>query len=348
MIGKSLGLVCLLTASSLAQDLPLNWHQLGKVPDRNGLASAFAGTNGSALLFGGGANFPDRLPWEGGSKVWYDRVWALEKIDAAWREVGRLPRPLGYGVTISTNEGVICVGGSDAERHYADVFEMKLQDVRLEIKTLPSLPKPVANACGALIGTTIYIAGGIESPQATSTLKTFYALDLSDISNGWRELEPWPGAGRMLAVSAVQNGCFFLVSGSDLSADSEGKPIRQYLSDCYYFDPKGGWSRIADIPRPAVAAPSPAPTLGASQFLVIGGDDGSKVGFQPVQEHPGFSKEVFSYDTVNNKWTLVGYTPAPRVTAPVVQWGEHWLIVSGEMRPGVRSQEVWSIDTATH
>jgi len=348
MIGKSLVIFYFMAAYSLAQELPLNWHQLASVPDRNGLASAFAGTYGSTLLLGGGANFPDRLPWEGGSKVWYDRVWALEKADAAWRDVGRLPRPLGYGVTISTAEGVICVGGSDAQRHYADVFEMKLQDARLEIKTLPSLPKPVANACGALIGTTIYLAGGIESPQATRTLETFYALDLSDISGGWRELEPWPGAGRMLAVSAVQNGCFFLVSGTDLSADSEGKPMRRYLSDCYRFDLKAGWSRIADIPRAAVAAPSPAPTLGASQFLVIGGDDGSKVGFQPVQDHPGFSKEILSYNIVNNTWTPIGYTPAPRVTSPVVHWCEDWLILSGEMRPGVRSPEVWSVHTPIH
>ncbi len=348
MIEKSLAFFCLIATYSLAQESPLNWQQLAEVPDRNGLASVFAGTHGSTLLVGGGANFPDRLPWEGGSKVWYDRVWALERPDAAWREVGRLARPLGYGVSISTAEGVICVGGSDVERHYTDVFGLKLKDARLEIKTLPSLPKPVANACGAMIGTTIYIAGGIESPQSTSTLKTFYGLDLSDISDGWRALEPWPGPGRMLAVSAVQNSCFFLVSGTDLSADREGKPIRRYLDDCYRYDPKGGWSRIADIPRAAVAAPFPAPTLGASQFLVIGGDDGSKIGFLPAQDHPGFSNEILSYNTVNNKWTHVGYTPAPRVTAPVVQWGKNWLILSGEVRPGVRSPQVWSFGTSSH
>ena len=33
---------------------------------------------GGAILVAGGANFPDKKPWEGGKKVWYDTVFVLE------------------------------------------------------------------------------------------------------------------------------------------------------------------------------------------------------------------------------------------------------------------------------
>jgi N-acetylneuraminate epimerase len=321
----------------------MQWRQLPSVPDARGVAAPFAGVQGTTLLVGGGANFPERPPWDGGTKVWYDRVWSLDRPDGTWREVGRLPRPLGYGVSISTADGVVCVGGSDAQRHYADVFQLTCRGGILETKSLPPLPRPVANACGALLGQTIYVTGGLESPNATGTLSTFFSLDLGAKELQWKELETWPGPPRMLAVAAVQDGSFFVVSGTDLSANEAGKPQRRYLRDAYRYTPGTGWKRIADLPQPVVAAPSPAPTWGTAQFLVIGGDDGSQVGFQPPSQHPGFPKRVLAYSTTTNTWDEVGTTPAPRVTVPTVQWGEQWLIVSGEQRPGVRSPEVWSL-----
>jgi N-acetylneuraminic acid mutarotase len=324
-------------------DHRLSWERLAPLPDPRGVAAPFAGIHGTALLVGGGANFPDKLPWEGGQKVWYDRVWVLDDRHGSWREAGHLPRRLAYGVSISTPEGVICVGGSDAERHFADVFRLAWRGGTLETTPLPALPRPVANACGAMLGSTILIAGGTESPDATSTLKVFLALDLAEKSPRWETLETWPGPPRMLAVAAVQDESFFLVSGTDLSADDAGKPKRRYLTDAYRFRPGAGWRRIADVPRAVVAAPSPAPPLGTTRFLVIGGDDGANVGFQPPERHPGFSTDVLAHDTRSNGWTTWGDTPAPRVTVPTVEWGERWLVISGERRPGVRSPEVWSL-----
>ena len=38
----------------------------------------------------------------------------------------------------------------------------------------------------------------------------------------------------------------------------------------------------------------------------------------------------------------MGKTPAPHVTTPAANWRGRWVIPSGEVRPGVRSPEVWS------
>ncbi len=327
--------------------LPLAWRELAAVPDALGVAAPFAGVDQNILLVGGGANFPERPPWEGGAKVWHDRVWALEQPEGAWREVGRLPRPLGYGVSFTTAEGVICVGGSDAQQHFADVFRLSLRDGKLHTETLPPLPQPVANACGAMLGKTLYVAGGLTSPQATSTLKTFYALDLSAAKPQWEALEPWPGPPRMLAVAAAQDGAFFLLSGTDLAAGPEGQPVRRYLTDGYRFQPGRGWRPVAESPHPLVAAPSPAPAVGPAHVLVMSGDDGSKVNFQPLAQHPGFPSTVLAYHTLANTWTAVGETPAPRVTSPVVNWNNAWVVISGEQRPGVRSPQVWSLQVGS-
>ena len=335
--------MCAATNSSLA------WSRLPPLPDKLGFAGTFVGTHNGALLVAGGANFPDKHPWEGGTKVWYDTVFVLEKPEGAWQAAGKLPRTLGYGVSVSTPDGVVCLGGSDAQRHYAEVFRLQWEKGELKSSPLPPLPKPCANFCGALLGKTIYVAGGIETPSSTSALKTFWALDLSEAQPRWRELEPWPGPARMLAVAAVQDQSFFLASGAGLSGDAQGKPVRKYLSDAYRYQPRQGWKRVADLPRPAVAAATPAPVIGQSSILIIGGDDGSLVTFQPPEKHPGFSKSILVYDTTIDSWRTNGEVPAPRAVLPTTFWQGCWVFPNGEARPGVRSPEVWTFfPTAQH
>ena len=333
--------IALTACSGLAAD-STGWSKLPSLPDKEGFASMFAGVSGGALLAAGGANFPDKKPWEGGKKIWYDTVFALEKPDGLWKVAGKLPRPLGYGVSVTHGGGVVCVGGSDAEGHRAECFRLEWRGGKLETNPLPSLPRAIANMSGALLGDTLYVAGGLEQPDSTRALKTFFALNLAATASAWRELEPWPGPARMLAVAAAQDGSFFLVSGTDLSTGPDGKPVRAYLRDGYRYTPGQGWKRIADLPRAAVAAPSPAPTRGAQDFLVLSGDDAAQLTTPPT-EHQGFPRSTFAYNTHTDRWTEVVPMPAPRVTVPTALWNGAWVVVSGEQRPGVRSPEVWSL-----
>ncbi|MFM8468557.1 MAG: galactose oxidase, partial [Limisphaerales bacterium] len=94
--------------------------------------------------------------------------------------------------------------------------------------------------------------------------------------------------------------------------------------------------------RAAVAAPSPAPTVGTTQFLVISGDDATQLTVAPT-EHRGFPNSVLAYDTRTDRWAEVAPTPAPRVTVPTAQWKGAWHVISGEQKPGIRSPEVWSL-----
>jgi len=95
-------------------DQPFVWTRLPSLSDTLGVASAFAGISGNHLLVVGGANFPDTPPWAGGTKTWHDTVYGLNLDHNKWAIVGKLPRPIAYGISLPQNDSVICIGGSDA------------------------------------------------------------------------------------------------------------------------------------------------------------------------------------------------------------------------------------------
>ena len=322
-------------------EIALHWSELPPLPGKIGFAGPFAGAHNGVLMVGGGANFPGKMPWEGGNKVWHEDVFVLDSPDGTWKVAGKLPRPLGYGVSLSTDQGLVCLGGSDSQQHYDECFVLRWDDGTLITSAIASLPKPCANFCGAILNNTLYVAGGIETPTATVAMKSFWSLDLRDSNSNWKELETWPGPPRMLAVAAVQDNAFYVVGGASLTVDVQGKPVRKYEKDAYRYRVEQGWTRVADLPRPVVAAPTPAPTLGLSRFLVMGGDDGMHINFMPPALHPGFPKSILAYDTILDAWGVHGQVPASHVTTTVVPWRGGFVIPSGEIRPGVRSTSVW-------
>ena len=325
----------------------LSWKALPPLPDDLGFAGAYAGVSNGALLVAGGANFPDGPPWEGHAKRWHDRIFVLERSDGEWRQASEtLPRPLGYGVSLTTKRGVLCIGGSDPERHYAETFLLYWANGRVGRTELPPLPVPLANAAGAMVGDVAYVAGGMDSPTATIASKRFFSMDLADERSRWRELEPWPGPERMLPVAGAHAGSFFLFSGAQLIPGADGKTTRRFLTDCYRFSPASGWTRIADLPRPALAAPSPAAAVGQSHLFVLGGDDGTDF-FGPPQQHRGFARDVLAYHTITNTWVRAGEIAGiPQAVTPLVAWAGGYVIPSGETRAAVRTPEVRLLTTA--
>ena len=335
---------CLLGAVSYADAGETTvWEKLPAIPDAEGFAGTFAGVSNGALIVAGGANIAGEKWGETFHKQWHDSVFVLEKPDGTWRSGFKLPRALGYGVSVTTERGVVCIGGSDSQRHHADVFLIEWRDGRIVTTALPALPKPCANACGALVEKVIYLAGGIETPDATTAMKTFWKLDLAAADPRWEAVEPWPGPERMLAVAGTVGNSFFIFSGAKLSAGADGKPAREFLRDAYRFTPGKGWTRIADLPRAAVAAPSPALRGAGKRLLIVSGDDGANVSFTPVREHPGFPRDVLSYDPERDVWSRAGDVPFSRATVPVVRWLGRDVIPNGESRPRVRTPEVWAV-----
>jgi len=321
------------------------WQALPELP--RPMSGQFAGVSNGALLVVGGTNFPIPL-FEGGQKVWYDSVFALEPGQQRWSAELKIDHPLAYGGSVTTSDGVICIGGSDSAKHYAEVFRLRYVNGRIEKTNLPDLPQPCAMMSAAMLGSTIYVAGGQLAPTSTEALKTFWSLDLSAGAPQWKQLDPWPGgpggpgAARILPIVAAQNGAIHVISGAEISAGADGKTVRRYLNDGYAYKPGAGWKRIADAPRALVAAPAMA--FGQSHILVFGGDDGANA--HRIQElkdaHPGFSREALAYHTITDTWTKVGEFPDGLVTTTAVMWQNKVVIPGGEDRPGHRSARALS------
>ncbi len=335
---------CILAAVACAEDAG-KWDRLPSLPEALGVAAPFAGISGDALIVAGGANFPDRMPWEGGKKAWHDRIWVLAgaKSNAGFIDAGRLEHPRAYGVSVTTPQGVITVGGCDADRHYAETVLLRWENGKVTRKVYPSAPVPLAYASGALVNDAIYLAGGTDRPGEQAATNRVFALKLDPI--GWSELPALPGKPRLLATAAASDGAFYVMGGVALEPGPDGKPRREYLRDVWRFRKETAWERLPDLPRPNAAAPTPAPVV-HGRILLIAGDDGSRRDFQPVEKHPGFVPSIFAFDIAAQRWAEVGQTPAPRATVPCVPWSGSFIIPSGEVRPGVRSPEVWRFTPA--
>ena len=308
---------------------PLSGHMVGN-------------ENGNLILISG-TNFPVSL-FEGGTKEWYSKVYVLPDGMDEWKEVFDLGHSFSYGVALSTPGGVVCVGGSDGETHYPDVFRLSWRDDKLLKEDLPPLPKPCAMMGAAFLGSSIYVAGGLEDPNSTQPLKTFWQLDLDSEDPEWEILEPWPGPPRFLPVAAAQSGSFFLFSGADLIENGSGETKREYLTDGYRFTPGKGWTETDSLKKAVVAAPGSA--YGQHHILVSSGDDGEFTDrIQELKEnHPGFSESLLAYHTITDTWVELGELPVALVTTQMVPFRDGLVIAGGEDRPGHRSSKVFWFD----
>jgi N-acetylneuraminic acid mutarotase len=318
----------------------LRWESLPPIPDAKGFAGSFVAASGEVLLVAGGANFPDKPPAEGGTKVWHDQVFALVRGSAAWRAAGRLPAPSGYGVSLAVAEGALWLGGGDAKTNSAEVWHVRWEGAQAQFAAWPQLPQPLAMAAGAVVGRTLFIAGGMTRPDAPQAEAGVYALNLDDRAAGWRRLAACPGGPRFLATAAAHEGAFYLFGGARLIAGPDGKTRREWLRDAWRYDARAGWKRLADLPHAVVAAPAPAPVRGGKNLL-LGGDDGAQVDVAPAA-HRGFPRELLAYDPAHDTWSVAGMLPFGLVTTPLVEWQGRLVVPGGEERPGIRSTAVWA------
>ncbi|WP_438481340.1 kelch repeat-containing protein [Oleiharenicola lentus] len=285
----------LTSVSCAGEKWRLTWRELPALPPapgqtkQAGLAGPYVGVHHDALLVAGGANFPVNPPWANGVKAWWDDILVLTKKSAGgyeWITDARfkLPRAMGYGMSFNTPEGVVCVGGADNDRCYADVFALAWNPATRTVTTttLPSLPKPLSFMSGAMIGSTIYVAGGQLTVKDAQFANSFYALDLSKRGTAafaWEELPAWPGPARILPIAAAQsngkNTCFYLFSGRLPKAGGAAA----LLGDGYVYDPATKkWKTLSPPPGNACLMGATAIVEGSDEILLLGGDRGKLFG----------------------------------------------------------------------
>tara|TARA_R110000868_G_scaffold366839_1_gene629763 strand:+ start:1465 stop:4080 length:2616 start_codon:yes stop_codon:yes gene_type:complete len=367
-------LVLLCTLSVFGQDsLKLSVQNISNLPaapgqDRSiGYAGMIGGVHEGVIIAAGGANFPDALPWEGGQKKWSHSIFILN--DNEWQLAKTsLPHPLAYGASISLPNGILCIGGNNEHETSNAVFLLSYnkKTSQISIVDYPSLPEPLSNTAAVTYRDYIYVIGGINNGQSTNS---FYRLDLK-AKTSWERLPDFPGAARALHSAVVQEASdakkIFVIGGRN---EVKGKISKAHSSYLSYNLKSNSWNEEGEIlidQKPRVLMGASAEALGSMHIMIYGGsvellfNQLEKYGLRIPEEtndsirqkliqsrnkilntHPGFSKNILAYNTITKKWFMHDRldTKIP-VTALSFHHQDDFIIVSGEISPGIRTPKV--------
>ena len=328
-----------------------------------GLSACYAGITGGQLLICGGCNFPDTPAAEGGKKKYYKGIYAADiPADSlfTWRKVGYLPASAAYGVTVSTGDGVICIGGMNEKGAMTDVLRIYWKDdkrKKVVLESLPSLPYALDNFTGSLVGNRIYVAGGNKQGIPSNS---FLCLDLDKLSDGWQELPSFPGFPRVQPVSASQcregERCFYLWGG--FAPSTAGRPATLSLDGYCYSPSSRAWTRL-DAPvgwngEAVSLSGGTSHALGDKLILCMGGVN-KDIFLSALQKpekdyllHPAewykFNRKILVYDISRNAWQEVLETSdVARAGAALTGDGETFFSIGGELKPGIRTTEITRI-----
>lgn len=349
----------------IAAELPAETGQLQSL----GIAGPVTGViNDIFFIVAGGANFPGAMPWEGGKKIYYDEgyVYTRRKNQLVVNKTRfTLPFSLAYSASCTTSEGVFFAGGENENgiSEKAGLLQWDAVAGKIIFKKLPSLPVPLTNAAASVLENTVFVAGGETGIEASSL---FFSLDLHKLQEGWKQLAPIPiGVSHtVLSASSSKYQKQVYLSGGR-KKNSNG--ISDLYDNVYMYDVVTNvWNEKAPLPYTLCAG-----TGGWYKGCIImfGGDRGTT--FHKVeslvaainsemdemkkqnlllqknklqQEHPGFSNEVLMYNSKKNSWKVIGLMPFDTpVTTTAVIWKKLFIIPSGEVKAGVRTNKILQV-----
>ena len=347
--------------------------------ENEGFAGVFSGIADGKLLVAGGANFPDKKPWEGGMKTFHDRIFVYSMVGDSLifcDDSSELPFPVAYGSSVSLPGEVLCIGGNDREQCFSSVFSIRWEEENKSVvfEDYPELPVPLSYASAALLGDKVYVAGGSSSVDGVDSGAYFFRLDLSKKKTAafsWETLPAFPGKGRIFPVAAGQsNGtlpCVYLFGGRNVDSEKE---ITVFTDGWVYNPLLKNWSSVVgdhSLSFPVMAGSAFA--TGANSIVLVGGAPGDlllkeqelRKGLDEIVrlrdtaaissykadrlryylDHPGFSKDILLYNTITGTLIKAGkFETLCPVTTCVVPSKSGAFLVSGEIKPGIRTLEI--------
>ncbi len=381
LVAFLISIFTLMTFYSSAQKpvLTISWKKISSVPDAGdaktslGLAGAINGVNNDVLIVAGGSNFHNKLPWEGGKKVYYDKIFVLQKngFEYSWNKNVKsvLPQSIAYCGNTSTPSGIVYVGGENENGISNKCFLLtwNKKENAVDVKPLADLPLALTNVAVTNIDDVVYVVGGDEQNNSSNS---FFSLDLKDKNLHWKKLPDLPVAlanTTVVAQNSKSGKKIFVIGGRSKTPSG----ISDLHNTVFAFDfQKNKWKRCADISNGAHTTNLSAAggvALGTNEILITGFDNGeifhqietliSKIAQAKTSEekqkltkeknnlsicHKGFDKSLLLYNTISNQWTKIGELPFPaHVTTTDVKWGNEVIVSNGEIKPGVRTPDVW-------
>ena len=295
--------------------------------DGKGLSGLYAAQIGEKLYVAGGCNFPDAPLIEGGKKKFYDDILMLD--GERWVTVGHLPAPSAYAAYLATNGGMLIMGGANASGSMDCVWFFD----GATVTERPSLPKPLEQAAWCKSDGKIYLAGGLSDGEPSRDV-------LVCGNDGWKTVAVLP-APVVQGIAVVEDGHLLVWGGFDPSTN-------EALKGGFSLNlTTGEWSALAADVTFAGSAP-----LG---YYAAGGCDAEiltaalhlpKEKIREYQSRPidyyRFRGELRKYEC--GCWRVVAKSEhLARAGAALAEYQGDIVSIGGELKPGVRSPEVWRV-----
>jgi len=345
---------------------------IGNNDSVKGVSAPYTAYVNGSLLVAGGCNFPTAPASKGGIKEYYKSIYRYNQDLNSWTHIGDMPMGLAYGASVVYGSEWICIGGNNNEGATASVYSFEYNGT-LVTNSLPDLPVTMDNFAATINDKKIYVAGGNINSVSGNKM---YMLDLSERKQ-WVELTDFPGAGRIQPILLNgKDGAVILMGGFQLGT-MESKPILP--EDVYAYHPSlGEWAVETQLPLSTMDNEPIAMVGGfgvniSDSHIIIGGGvnrnrfinalDASRLIEQAISNenialadslrgekasymtHPvewyRFNSDLYAYNLSTKEWVLLGSDAAiARAGAGAVTDGKVLFVVDGELKPGVRTDEV--------
>ena len=345
---------------------------------QKGVSASYAALIDDNLLVAGGCNFPDKLGFEGGKKVFYDEILLFNKTQNQWQTIGKLPEAAAYGGSVAIPDGYLWIGGQTATNSLANCYKVQYsKEKALTLNSFPALPEPLDNFSGASVGSKVFVAGGNASGKASN--KVFYINTATD--KEWKQLPDFPGDARVQPVLAAiekDNDTLLYVLGGFFGGDATKTPAMGEKVLAFSLKQQQ-WHEVAlqENPNKEIFSLTGATALaidnryiacfgGVNHSLFINtitdlyhlGKDTSLTDEQRKQKNYDymshymtqpiayykFNQECYLFDTHTKQWSVLNTQPDfARAGATLVGTPSEFYLIQGELKPGVRSPKTYKL-----
>ncbi len=133
---------------------PFKWQEVSISSGFDIPKGAFMAKTGNGLIVAGGELNNGRFS---------DEIYRYDFQSEIWEKLQiRLPKPLGYGTTVLTKEGMYIIGGRNENLVSQSFFVLPLDQIDTGIQTLTNMPLALHSLSACVLDNTIYLAGGFS------------------------------------------------------------------------------------------------------------------------------------------------------------------------------------------
>jgi N-acetylneuraminic acid mutarotase len=253
--------------------LSLEWSNSTRYPEPcSGYA---AGIIDGKLVIAGGTF------WEGHKGHWTKKLfsssaYALNLASQKWERLPDLPMPLGYAASTVVGEKLFVLGGYTGSGVNRNIIVLGKVGSRYVWSIAGRMNADRIFACAVSFGKMIYLVGGTTSFEAydkagtccttNTATKNLLRFDTDHLSNGYKELAPYPGNARWLPAVTSNGKSIWLFGG--ISQASPKAPMRYFGNVLRYDLNRSNWTAICPLPK-AVADVQPLSALAVENRIVV-------------------------------------------------------------------------------